>query len=304
METNQSNDYEIEIDVAELVHGLLRKAWVIILVGMIAALLAAIGTKLFIKPEYRSTTKMVVLAKQNSDKITNSDLQTSTLLTKDYTELIKSRTVIEGVIARLGLDEDYEGMLGKMSVSTPTDTRMISISITDRDPYQAAMIADAIRDAAAAHIQSVMNTEAVNVADPANIPTKPYKPSAVKNGIIVGAAGVFIAIIIVIISIISNDTIKTTDDVEKYLGLSTLGSIPLTENEVKTKKKHVKQRANTKHKENSYEDSGRAPHKESGSSVKHIEAAGHGLHSESGSRTLKAENANYTQRGGDSHGDC
>ena len=51
---------------------------------------------------------MYVLAKQNNDTLTSADMQTSTLLTKDYAEMIQSRTVTEAVIAQLGLDMTHE----------------------------------------------------------------------------------------------------------------------------------------------------------------------------------------------------
>ena len=135
------------------------------------------GTMLLITPKYESTTKIVVLSKQDSSTLTNQDIQTSTSLTKDYAELIKSRTVTEGVIAQLKLDMTHEKLLKKLSVDTPTDTRVVSITVTDTDPYTAAQIANAVRDIASKHIQQVMDIKAVNVVETANIPDEPSSPS-------------------------------------------------------------------------------------------------------------------------------
>lgn len=240
MEQNQQRDDEIEIDLREIFSLLISKIGIIILSGLILALVAIVGTKLFITPQYQSITKMYVLTKQNNDTLTNSDLQTSTLLTKDYAELIKSRTVTEAVIAKLGLDMNHEELIGKMTVETTTDTRIVTIKIVDEDPYMARDIANAIRDTAAEHIQNVMNSEAVNVVDEANIPDKKFSPSTMKNGMIAGLLGCFLAVAIILIGHISNDTIKTSEDVERYLGLSTLGTIPLNKDDVKSKKKKIK----------------------------------------------------------------
>lgn len=240
MEQNQQRDDEIEIDLREIFSLLISKIGIIILSGLILALVAIVGTKLFITPQYQSITKMYVLTKQNNDTLTNSDLQTSTLLTKDYAELIKSRTVTEAVIAKLGLDMNHEDLIGKMTVETTTDTRIVTIKIVDEDPYMARDIANAIRDTAAEHIQNVMNSEAVNVVDEANIPDKKFSPSTMKNGMIAGLLGCFLAVAIILIGHISNDTIKTSEDVERYLGLSTLGTIPLNKDDVKSKKKKIK----------------------------------------------------------------
>ena len=237
---NLQDNTDIEIDVLELFHVLLNKFWIILLAGIIAALAFVGGTILFITPQYQSTTKMYVLSKQDNNTITQQDMQTSLSLTKDYAELIKSRTVTEGVIAQLNLDLTHEQLLGKMSIDSATDTRILSITVTDPDPYEACKIANAIRDVAANHIKNVMDIDAVNVVETANIPDQKSSPSISKNGVIGGLLGVLLSVAIILIAYISNDTIKTQEDVERYLGLSMLGTIPLTAADRKNKKKKQK----------------------------------------------------------------
>lgn len=240
MNQDVQNTETIEIDLKEIFFVLWKKLGIIILSGALLALVAMIFTQLFVAPKYVSKTTMYVLNRQSSDTITNSDVQSSTYLTKDYAVMIKSRTVIEATIAQLGLDLTYEEMLNKVSVSTTTDTRVLEISVTDTDPYVAQEIASTVRDAAAAHIRKVMVAEAVNVVDEANIPNKKSGPSVMKNGVIAGVIGCFLAVVIVLVLYILNDTIKTQDDVEHYLGLSTLGNIPLSERALKARKMRKK----------------------------------------------------------------
>ena len=237
-----NNNDEIEIDLGEVFHLVISKLGVIILSGILLGVLSIIGTMLFITPKYESTTKIMVLNKQDNNTLTSADMQTSTQLTKDYAELIQSRTVLEGVIAQLNLDMTYKEMLQKVSVETSSDSRIVSISVTDEDPYTASEIANAVRDMAAEHIQSVMDIEAVNVVDSANIPNEKASPSLAKNGVIGGVLGVIIAMAAVIIIYLTNDTIKVEEDVERYLGLSVLGSIPFSEKECRSKKKKSRKR--------------------------------------------------------------
>lgn len=237
-----NNNDEIEIDLGEVFHLVISKLGVIILSGILLGVLSIIGTQLFITPKYESTTKIMVLNKQDNNTLTSADMQTSTQLTKDYAELIQSRTVLEGVIAQLNLDMTYKEMLNKVSVETSSDSRIVSISVTDEDPYTASEIANAVRDMAAEHIQSVMDIEAVNVVDTANIPNEKASPSLAKNGVIGGLLGVIIAMAAVIIIYLTNDTIKVEEDVERYLGLSVLGSIPFSEKESRSKKKKSRKR--------------------------------------------------------------
>ena len=239
-----NNNDEVEIDLGEVFHLLLSKLGVIILSGIVFCLAAVMGTMLLITPKYESTTKIVVLSKQDSSNtVTSGDLQASSLLTKDYAELIKSRTVTEGVIAQLKLDMTHEELLKKLSVDTPTDTRVVSITVTDTDPYTAAQIANAVRDIASKHIQQVMDIKAVNVVETANIPDEPSSPSVPKNGVIGGLLGILLAVAVVIIVYLTNDTVKTPEDVEKYLGLSVLGTIPYSSKMGKKSKKKKKRHA-------------------------------------------------------------
>ncbi len=237
---NLQDNTDIEIDVLELFHVLLNKFWIILLAGIIAGLAFVGGTILFITPQYQSTTKMYVLSKQDNNTLTQQDMQTSLSLIKDYAELIKSRTVTEGVIAQLNLDLTHEQLLKKMTVDSATDTRILSITVQDPDPYEACKIANAIRDVAANHIKNVMDIDAVNVVETANIPDQKASPSITKNGIIGGFLGVLLSVVIILIAYLSNDTVKTQEDVERYLGLSTLGTIPLTTTDRKKKKKKQK----------------------------------------------------------------
>jgi Capsular polysaccharide biosynthesis protein len=242
-----NNQEEIEINLWELIGALWSKAGIIILSGILLGLLVLAGTKLWITPQYESETKMYILSKQNDTGLTQSDMQTSTFLTKDYVELIKSRTVTEEVIAQLGLNLTNAELLGKIIIEIPADTRVVKIRAKDPDPYVAAEIANAIRDVSGIHIQRVMNIEAVNVVELANVPESVSSPNSIKNAVMGGAFGVFLACGLVIIIHLINDTIKTSEDIEKYLDISVLGSIPVTEGQ-KNKRKRRKERKRRKRK--------------------------------------------------------
>lgn len=253
---NQNNrdnrDDVIEIDLVELLGVILHNLWIIIVSGVIVAAAALLVSYFIITPKYESVTKIYVINKANADTMTYSDLQAGSTLTKDYKELVKSRPVLEEVLAETGIDVELKDLEEQITVEVPTDTRIVSITVEDKDPYEARVIADSVRIAASKHIQEVMDTEAVNVVEEASLPTEKSSPSILKNTAIGYAIGLFLAIAIVIMNYIMDDTIKTPDDVEKFLGVSVLGSIPYSENDLsdkadmekyeKKKKKQRKQR--------------------------------------------------------------
>lgn len=224
---NQRNNDVIEIDLLELFHVLMGHIGLILSIGVLTALIGFMLSKFVLAPVYESTTKIYILNKTETSSVTYSDVQMGTQLTKDYAQLINSRYVLEEVIRMLSLDVDYKEMLRKVSVDTPADTRIVSITVEDHDPAQAMKIANCIRETAAGHIQNVMDIEAVNVVETANMPTEKAGPRCSIWTLAGGIAGAVLVCMIVLIRYMLDDTIKSSEDVERYLGLSTLALIPL-----------------------------------------------------------------------------
>lgn len=228
---------EINIDLTELFLAVWSKIHLVILAGIFMALLAFVGTNVFITPMYSSTTKMYVMTKQDSSAgVTYSDIQTGTQLTKDYMELVKSRPVLEQVIAVLNLDMEAEELEKSIIAETPVDTRILTIIVENKDPKMAKEIADALRESVSIQITEIMDADSVNTFEEGNLPTEPSSPSLIKNMAIGGVLGIFIALGIIVLIFILDDTIKTPDDVEHYLGLNVLTSIPIQEGVKKSKK--------------------------------------------------------------------
>ena len=235
---NSNNNEEIEIDLLELIRVLISKIWILILTTVLGLALSAGFTILFIKPVYNSTSILYVLTKTTS--VTSlADIQMGTSLTQDYMVVINSRPVLEKVIDNLGLDMSYEQLRNSVSVTNPTNTRFLEITVSSTDAYLAKKIVDEIADVSAERMAEVMETQAPNVMDYGQISPSPASPSIVKNSIIGAMIGFIIAAGIIIIIHLMNDSIKTSEDIEKYLGINTLGAVPLGDG-VSKRKTHGK----------------------------------------------------------------
>lgn len=245
---NRQTEDEMEIDLRELFFALLGKVHILILAFILGALALYLISIALLPKKYQSSTSIYVLNRQDNSVVTYSDLQSGTQLTKDYAELVKSRSVTEKVISQLKLNTIYTDMreldssqlADMISVDNTTDTRIIRITVTDTNPARAQDIANAIREAASLHIEAVMDIEAVNVVDYAEMPMKAVSPNILLNILIGAMAGALIAAFIIILFHLSDDRIKGPDDVEKYLGVSILGTIPLDNSMSKIDKKRKK----------------------------------------------------------------
>ena len=171
MMNQEIQDDEVTIDLMELFSALWAKKTIIILSAVFMALVAFVGTKMFVTPKYTSVTKLFVMTKNDdtSASATYTDLQTGSMLTKDYMELVKSRPVLEKTISKLKLDVTPEELAEMITTETPTDTRIMSISVTDDDPKEAKQIADTLRKAVSVQITEIMSADSVNTVEEGNL---------------------------------------------------------------------------------------------------------------------------------------
>lgn len=236
MNNNEARE-EVEIDLTEIFQIIKDKISIILIVGLICAVLAGIGTKLFVTPLYQSETSLYVISDSEKEKLTNSDLAKNTLLTQDYAELIKSRTVMNQVVKVNHLEMTPEQLAGIITIDVKNGTRVINIKVTNNDPEMAKQLADSVREEGSAQIKQVMDAAAVKVVDPANLPLRPSSPNVKRNVLAAAVLGCFAVIAYLIVKHLMDDTIKSSEDVERYLGLSVLGTIPYDQELNKSHKK-------------------------------------------------------------------
>lgn len=244
-QNNQVQEFEVEIDIREVVIALLQKWYLIALAGILTAALFLGYSKYLVPEKFESNTSIYIL-NQSEEELSYSDFQMGATLTKDYEVLIKSRAVLEEVAKKLKMDASYEDLKGMLSVSVPDSTRIVEITVKTTSPKQAQRIANAVREIASKKISDVMDVDAVNVVETANLPTRKCSPSVGKNTVLGGMLGGFVACVIILLFVMFNDKIRTQDDVEKYLGVSTLGTIPISEGTLALDKKYKEERRSKK----------------------------------------------------------
>ena len=148
--TIQQTD-EMEIDLLELLAALRRKLWLILLAAVIGGGIAGAFSKFVLTPQYTSTAMMYILS-QETTLTSLADLQIGSQLTKDYEVIVRSRPILEDVIQNLGLNMSHQDLEKKISINNPTDTRILSISVTDPDPVMAKTIVDEVANASSEYI--------------------------------------------------------------------------------------------------------------------------------------------------------
>ena len=219
------DDDEVEIDLRELFYALKKHILIILAALLAGAVIAGAATKIFITPVYSATSTMLVLTKETTLS-SLADLQIGSQLTKDYNILITSRTVLQDVVDELNLDMSYKELKGCITVDNPTDTRILSITATDKDPEMAKKIADTLAKTSADFIGDKMEVTPPKIIEEGEVPIVQTSTNTKKNVMVGALAGLVLSAGIIILLTLMDDTIKSEDDIEKYLGMTTLATIP------------------------------------------------------------------------------
>lgn len=235
MNQNVENN-EIEIDLLEIFYLLRSKLLLLCFAAVVCGAIGFSYTNFVVQPMYSSTSQLYILT-QSTSLTSLADIQVGTQLTQDYMELIKSRPVVDEVIKNLGLDSDYEELLEQLSIDNPSNTRILKITATADEPELAKKIADEFAQVSKKSISQIMCTDEPSVVAYGYASDKPVNVHVAKNTLIGGLLGLLLVAAVVIVHYLLNDTIQSSDDIEKYLGLNTLAAIPLQAGDKKTKKK-------------------------------------------------------------------
>lgn len=222
---NSNDNASIEIDVLYLLRKLWSRKFFIIFIALVVGTIALLGSVFLIKPKYTSTTRIYVVSR-TADSITNQDLQAGSYLVKDYQEVITSNEVLSSVIDKEKLSLTPNELSSMISVTIPTDTRVISISVEDDNAQEATTIANTVREVAADKIKAVTKVDDVTTLEAAEVPKEPSSPNIKRNTLIGVIAGGGLAVISIIILEVLDDRVRRPEDIEDVLGLPLLGIVP------------------------------------------------------------------------------
>ncbi|MGF0027568.1 Wzz/FepE/Etk N-terminal domain-containing protein [Streptococcus alactolyticus] len=222
---NSNDNASIEIDVLYLLRKLWSRKFFIIFIALVVGTIALLGSVFLIKPKYTSTTRIYVVSR-TADSITNQDLQAGSYLVKDYQEVITSNEVLSSVIDKEKLSLTPNELSSMISVTIPTDTRVISISVEDDNAQEATTIANTVREVAAEKIKTVTKVDDVTTLEAAEVPKEPSSPNIKRNTLIGVIAGGGLAVISIIILEVLDDHVRRPEDIEDVLGLPLLGIVP------------------------------------------------------------------------------
>lgn len=225
------NESELEIDVLKLLQSMWRKAWVILLVTILAGSAAFAGTAIFIRPKYRAEALMYVNSSNISVggtkvSISQSELTAAQTLVDTYIVILNTRTTLEDVIAQTGVPYTYEELRKMITAEAVNGTEVFSIQVVSRSPSEAETLANAIARILPEKIASIVEGSSARIVDYAVVPAKKDSPSLSKSTAIGAVLGFFLTCGVVVVQELMDDLIHDADYLTQTYDVPVLAVIP------------------------------------------------------------------------------
>lgn len=224
-ENIQTDDQE-EIDLGELLLYFKKKLVLIIAVFVIGMVGAGLFTRFLITPKYTATAKLYVVSASGKSVVNLDDLRLGTTLSTDYKELLMARPIFTEIIEELGLEYTYGQLKSMVSIEGVGDTRILAITVVSTKPKEAMDIANALTDKAITYLPKLMGITPPNISEDAIEPAMPSSPNLAKNAMLGGILAAIVLMGILTVLFLKDDTVKTSEDVEKLIGVVPLTAIP------------------------------------------------------------------------------
>ena len=224
METK--NQEFVEIDPMALLCKLWAAKFIIIFVTVVLAVATLLVNLVVIRPTFESTTRVYVVNQTEDKAVTTQDLQLGNFLVTDYKEIIPSDTVMSEVINSENLSTTPNQLKRAVKVDSPRDTRILSISVSDRDPQKASNLANRVREVASEQIKRVTKVNDVTTLEEAKPTNIKSSPKTRRNTLLAAALGFLLSAGYILVRELLDDRVRYAEDVEDGLGLVLLGIVP------------------------------------------------------------------------------
>lgn len=235
----------IEIDLMQIVRTLLGNLKYIVLVTLLFGVLGYFGSKMLVTPVYEAGAKMIVnTRKDESQNVTNDQINSAKNLVSTYAVIIRSRDVLNQVITDLKLPDTYDQLASCISVKAVNDTQVMQITVQHSNRDTALAVASKLLEVAPDAIVERVEAGSVKTVEQAYAGQNPVSASALHYAVLAAMAGFILVCAVIVIVSLADNTYKTDMDIQRDLGLPVLGVIPDAENTKKRghKKKGVEER--------------------------------------------------------------
>ena len=205
-----------ELDLKSLFESIWKKKSLIILLVIIGAILGFTFNKYYTTPKYKSTVTFLLAqtgSSSSDSSITTSDVTLNSKLVENYSELIKSDSVISEALKQLNIQMSIPDLQKNITVDSKKSTEFIQLSVATEQKDLSPLIANKIVEVFTEKVKQIYKVENVHIVDSAIEPTSPYNITPTKYALIGACVGLVIALAIIFIINSFDDSLKSDKDI-------------------------------------------------------------------------------------------
>lgn len=227
---------EEEIDLKSIFNMFWDRKIGIIVIILLCIVAGYVYTTFFVTPVYEATSTAILTSNNESSSdeggtagVTQTEVTLNNSLLSTYREIATSDSVVSKVISNLGLNISDDALKSQITVTSATSSQVIQITVGNENAELAAKIANEIRQVFTDRVAELYDMQNIKSLDDAKVPTSPSNINHTKDIVMFAAIGIVIAILYVVIANLLDNTVKSSSDIEKAVGLNVIAEIPVYE---------------------------------------------------------------------------
>lgn len=218
------------ISISEIIDAVKKRWKIIALTTVLATLVSGIFSFFVISPTYEASTK-IFIGKEGaeSEGYNSSDVSMYQNLIKTYSELIKTKDLVNKAIDNSEYDLSVNSVLNGITVNTLTGTQILQISYQSKSPSIAKNILESITNEFITKAEELVPNGNVKILESVELPKNPVAPNKTMNIAIAFILGMMVGFGIVFLLEYLDNTYKNKEQLEKDLDIPVLGVIPMSD---------------------------------------------------------------------------
>lgn len=209
---------------------ILKKNIISIFIWAIVGLVASLGIVFFfIEPKYSSSIDILVNQKANNAQVQYATQQADLQAINTYKDVLTKPIILTPVLKEIKNTDNYQGNLNSLAksikVSNQTNSQVVTVTVTDKNAYVAADIANTVGKVFAKKVKKMMQVDNVTIVSDAKVNSRPVSPNKKLFALAGVVLGLFIGVAIAFIKEFTDKTIKDSSFLTDELGLINIGSV-------------------------------------------------------------------------------
>lgn len=222
-------DEMLVVDIGNILQAMRKNVIFILCWGILGLIISLITVFLFVEPKYNSSIDILVNQKENNAQVQYAAQQADLQVINTYKDVLTKPIILTSVLKEVKRTDNYQGNLSTLEnsvkVSNQTNSQVITVSVTDKNAYVAADVANTIGKVFAKKVKKMMQVDNVTIVSNAKVSTRPVSPNKKLFALAGAVLGLFIGVAIAFIKEFTDKTVKDSNFLTDELGLTNIGSV-------------------------------------------------------------------------------